>query len=108
MMAGFNKQLLHAEDRGYRRGFKDACDLSNSTAAYERILRMGIRRMFFAADLRSPIVLKGTEGIILRDLLLLMANDGVVSSVAGHVFVNGRPVVCEHQANKVAYHGYVS
>ena len=27
-MAGFNKQLMAAEDKGYQRGFKDASDIA--------------------------------------------------------------------------------
>jgi hypothetical protein len=76
---------------------------------------MGLRRISFGTSIKSPIVLHGKEGIIVRDALQIMASSnasvlGMPENSAAQMFYMGRPIYCEHelttQDNK--YNGYIS
>ncbi len=89
----------------------------------EKILLSGMRRMWWLNyRYGKPIVLKGAEGIILRDLLQAVADDQEDRHfdvpersrimVCGGLFFSSSPVLCEHELSKQqkqhTYHGYIS
>ena len=88
----------------------------------EKILICGIRRMWWTERLAGrPIVLKGSEGIILRDLLQVVANiqeEGYYGTnehsriiLCGELFFCGSPIYCECELpipELNTYHGYIS
>ncbi len=57
-----------------------------------------------------PLILHGPEGVIIRDMLEMIA-DGYDFKFAGcgMLYIDGSPVFCEHELTKLnTYHGYIS
>lgn len=86
-----------------------------------KILLRGLRRMQLRYRCRrgQPIILKGDEGIILKEMLEVAAmieNDKQsflphrVILGPGSVFLGRSPIYCEHELSTQfnTYHGYVS
>lgn len=85
-----------------------------NAAKLQRILYAGLRRFQLKNRLvGKPLVLKGDEGIIIRDLL-----EEIESQLELRIpdkdwmrpVINGSPVICEHELSTQynTYHGYVS
>ena len=71
-----------------------------------RILRL------LTCERGKPFMLRGREGVILRDLLEMIV-DGYDFTFAGCgcLFIDGSPVYCEHELpipKLNTYHGYIS
>ncbi len=89
---------------------------------FEKILIRGIRKMWWTKRLTGkPIVLKGAEGVILRDLLQVIVdiqkeeyystNEHSRIIFSGDLFFCGSPIYCEHELpipELNTYHGYIS
>lgn len=81
----------------------------------EKILISGVRRLQLSTcRYGKPLVLRGPEGIIIRDMMVALCeqyNDYLgYPNFSGRLFFHRSPVYCEYELSTQynTYHGYIS